>query len=318
MASLIKDISYTLASGMPRRDAIKLILYGIAAVALPFSLPGRAYAAADCTACGPDTPVNCGNGSCCHKGEKCCVGKGTCECCNNKECCKDGKCQPQGGGRISSVRTGPPSEMDMAVWSALGIKTIAVYKTVNATVTIAPFNAGTTEPVVCTATKIDQKKPAVALMKVCPEASGIAAADDCCFVCDPILTTLQVPKGRERIRESFTEIPDAEHYVTIQNGHPGLRKLHVFVNGQRAAVLRVGPKGVQTADIAAAMTPGSQNIITLTGQGRPGASALVLISDVPGPEGTGAGSTYRPLVEWDSSTSAEGVNMRWGGGIAVM
>lgn len=198
----------------------------------------------------------------------------------------------------------------------MGIGGISVYKARNADIYIPPFKPGTTEPVLVTATKIDPSKAASVLLKASPPKD--CECPECAGIVDPVVTTLRIANERYRVRESFTEIPAAEHFVTIQNDHPGLRRFHVFVNGQRAASLRIGPKEVQTIDIASAMTAGSQNIVTLVGQGRPGASALVLISDVPGPGGAGANSIYRPLVEWEPGAVEKGVNMHWGGGANVM
>jgi hypothetical protein len=200
--------------------------------------------------------------------------------------------------------------MDMIVHAEDGIETISIVQAINATIEIPAFNKGTKDPLTCTVTKVDSSKRAVALLEVC-------TVDGCCEVVDPVLTTLQIMSEKTQARESFASIPAAEHLVTIQNGHPGLRKFYVFVNGQQAAYLPIGPKEVQTIDIATSMTK-AQNTITLIGQGRPGASALVLISDVPGPDAKGMGGNlkYQPLVEWESGTGEADVNMHWGGGEA--
>lgn len=133
------------------------------------------------------------------------------------------------------------------------------------------------------------------------------------------MTTLRIGNERYRTRESFAGIPAAEHFVSIQNGHPGLRKFSLLVNGQRTAFLRIGPKEVHAFDIASALTA-SENVITLVGQGRPGASALVLISDVPGPGAEAAGyqTKAQAAVTWELGTSDADLNLRWGGGEDVM
>lgn len=118
-----------------------------------------------------------------------------------------------------------------------------------------------------------------------------------------------VPEGRSRIRKSFSDIPARERYLTIENGRPGLRRLHVNVNGIWVERLRLRRGQVQMLDLAQHMLP-EENIVTLVGEGRPGSSALILISDVPG---TGDASGANPLrIECQPGTWRPGVSMHWG------
>lgn len=338
MTNLFDDWSRIAASRLPRRDAIKLILGGVAGTYLGLIWPGSASAQQvvceevthpaspplnpnpvpnpNCQRQGSTICANQGDGTrcCCTGNRTCCGGGGTgvTQCCEpNTQRCVNGKCCAIATGQPSAVRSGPPVQIDITCWSAAGISTMSVYKAVNASVDIPYYHPGTTDPVVVTATKLDPSQASMVQIELCP--TDPCNCPECCQVVDPVLTTLRIDNEKNRTRESFTDIPAAEHFVTIQNGHPGLRKFHVLVNGQRAAYLRVGPKEVQTFDFAAAMTA-SRNTITLTGQGRPGASALVVIADAPWQGAKDARGNS--LIEWEPGTAEEGVNMRWGGGEA--
>lgn len=348
MNKLFDQLSKILASEMPRRDALRLAFGGLAGSYLArigvssgvlLLWPSRSQAV---SFCGPEFcgQVDCDDlACCCPTGSECCGDKFCCNPANAEICCgpspmgahtccdldthcccsvrgtggRQQTCNPPPGFQIVSYRTAPPVQIEVAVrdYTGVGLSSISIVQSVNAIINIPALPPGTTYAHV-TATRIDQTKPAQMILRACIPCGESGA---CCEDGDPVLTQLRVSAGKERVRESFTEIPLAEHFVTIQNGYPGLRKFNVFVNGQRAAYLRIGPKEAQTIDIAAAMTE-AQNTITLVGQGRPGASALVLISDVPGPDAKGAreDSKYQPLVQWEPGAMEEGVNMRWGGG----
>jgi hypothetical protein len=66
----------------------------------------------------------------------------------------------------------------------------------------------------------------------------------------------------------------------VTNGDPGLKRLHVRVNGQRFTALSLSDNETRSLDVAAAMT-GKANTITLAGAGELGASAAVTIGDIP-------------------------------------
>jgi hypothetical protein len=94
--------------------------------------------------------------------------------------------------------------------------------------------------------------------------------------CDPVLTTLR--SGAPLAHRRFTNLPGAEHVVTIVNGRPGLRRVVVTVNGRRHVVrLRSGARRV--LDVRKAMRAGNRNTITIRGTGAPGATADVTIAD---------------------------------------
>lgn len=244
------------------------------------------------------------NQKCCSQGVTqvcagvCCpVGFDACD--ENDQCC-----QTEAQFRISAVRSGPRPQMDMIVQDAEhGIGKLYCHLMVNATVKMPTFTPGTKEPLVVTVTKVDPKRPAQVELTSC-------TMDGCCRTGDPVLTVLRIARGRNRIRESFPGIPAAEHFISVQNGNPGLERLHVFVNGQRRAILQLSPQEVETIDIAAHMT--ESNVITLTGQGPAGGRGLVLISDVPGLEKARNASALLHYVEWDSDSQREDIDMHWG------
>jgi hypothetical protein len=126
---------------------------------------------------------------------------------------------------------------------------------------------------------------------------------------DPTLTELLIPKGERQTEDSFLEVPRGEHYLTIQNGKRGIRKLEVLVNDQPAVTRWLRDQNVRTIDLAPFMKPGP-NAIRVIASGRPGSSALVLIADTPGPD-SGA-KRFHPLIEWETGSTDPGVNLHWG------
>ena len=66
----------------------------------------------------------------------------------------------------------------------------------------------------------------------------------------------------------------------MTNGDPGLKRLHIEVNGKRFTALSLSDNETRSLDVAAAMTEAA-NTISLTGTGELGASAAVVIGDIP-------------------------------------
>ena len=98
--------------------------------------------------------------------------------------------------------------------------------------------------------------------------------------CDPVIT--EVTKLRhERGIQTFTDLPFAEHIVTVENDEPGLRALDVIVNGIEFRVRNLRNRERQVLNVRSAMRPGNDNTITLIPRGRRGESATVTISDAP-------------------------------------
>jgi hypothetical protein len=127
-------------------------------------------------------------------------------------------------------------------------------------------------PIIRTATKIDQSKPAQFVFKVCPP-------NTCCCNVDPIFTVLILTTG-QWVRQTFADVPKAEHFITVTNGNPGLKRLNIWINSKHYTTLKLGDNETRSLDLARAMTE-IDNTISLVGAGELGASASVAIVDTP-------------------------------------
>jgi hypothetical protein len=136
---------------------------------------------------------------------------------------------------------------------------------------------GTTAPVPITATKMVPSQPAVVELEVRDVAGNVTT-------CDPVLTRVAIPEGRLWVSDTFPGIPEVEYFVTVHNGHPGVRGLLVIVNGTWFSMAPLGDDEERTIDVASAMVAGDDNTITLIAYGQPGTSASVIISDSGDPE----------------------------------
>jgi hypothetical protein len=96
---------------------------------------------------------------------------------------------------------------------------------------------------------------------------------------DPVFTELKVQQGGV-VRQSFSNIPAAEHYVGVVNGTPGLAWLSILVNGQVFALNPLTDGQSVLLDLGAAMGEGNTNVVVLAGQGVAGASASITIGDL--------------------------------------
>ena len=156
-----------------------------------------------------------------------------------------------------------------------GISSISLTTAVNCTVSPAlpeTFSPPNTSTIPLTFTKTDQTKVAEFAVSACPPTGA------CCSI-DPIFTVLELTTGRW-VRQTFAGVPKAEHLITVTNGEPGLKRLHVRVNGQRFTAFSLSDNETRSLDVAAAMT-GKANTITLVGAGELGASASVAIGNIP-------------------------------------
>jgi hypothetical protein len=173
---------------------------------------------------------------------------------------------------LTATIAGPPKQVQLTAQEPdSGLQSIAVQTAKNATVAVPAFQAGTTSPVVVTATKTDQTASASVTLVV-TDVAGQSTT------CDPVLATVT---GRGVTRAiTLNSIDQTEHFVTIDNGTPGLRGLKVFVNGQRFANLGHLSDGQHLRlDVARALIAGKANTISLRGRGKSLATADVLISD---------------------------------------
>lgn len=96
--------------------------------------------------------------------------------------------------------------------------------------------------------------------------------------CDPVETTVTRLR-HDRGIQTFTDLPFDEHFVTIENGTPGLRGLDILVNGVEFRVRGLSDGEVKRVNVRRAMMPGTTNTITLIPRGRPGESADITIAE---------------------------------------
>jgi hypothetical protein len=81
--------------------------------------------------------------------------------------------------------------------------------------------------------------------------------------------------------ETFTNVPQADSRASIYNGDPGMRKVVVIANKTKFKEVDLRAGEVRKFDIASAMRPGANNTITVRVRGKKGATALIVIADVP-------------------------------------
>jgi hypothetical protein len=172
---------------------------------------------------------------------------------------------------IISTVPGPPTVVTVRFQdTGSGLAELLVTKSENADTVVPPFSIGTTAPVEVTATKIDQSKRSRVEIRATDLAGNVA-------LCDPIITELVRDENRA-VTQTFTDVPDAEHVVTVFNGNPGFKKLEVTVNGQLFKIKNLAPGEETSISVAAAMRPGD-NAVTLTAKGKKGATATVMLWD---------------------------------------
>ena len=130
----------------------------------------------------------------------------------------------------------------------------------------------TTATVKVSASRIDLKKGAQLIVRATDRFGNSV-------VCDPVQTTVTKMRQDKGV-QTFTDIPYAEHLVTIENGTPGLRALAVIVNGVEFVARRLEDGEVATLNVKSAMRPGLNNTITLEPRGRKGETADVTIGPI--------------------------------------
>ncbi len=154
---------------------------------------------------------------------------------------------------------------------ASGLASIQVTTANNLDAVVPPFTTGTTGEVVVRATKINQASSSQLALRVSDVAGN--STD-----CDPIDVTLERYYGKP-ITMRFDQIPQAEYWVEVHNGFPGLTELHVIVNGRKYVVKDIGNGLKTTLNVRESMRPGNSNQIWLEARGQPGGTAWVLIRD---------------------------------------
>lgn len=136
--------------------------------------------------------------------------------------------------------------------------------------TIATYATPTTSLITVTAQRIKTGVSAQ-LIVLAADAFGNTVT------CDPVETTVTKLR-QDRGIQTFTDLPSEEHFVTIENGSPGLRGMDIIVNGTEFRVRSLDDGEVRRVNVRRAMVPGLQNVITLVPRGRRGESADVTIA----------------------------------------
>ncbi len=141
-------------------------------------------------------------------------------------------------------------------------------------------------------------------------ASCNARASDLCrtfsATIDPVSTLLEIGGSGETL-QTFTDIPSAERYISVQNGASGLRKLSILVNGHPYVLESLGDGESKTLDVSAAMNPGEGNTVVLVGEGAEGSSAMITIGDAP----AGEPLTNSESIALRTERSDSGLRLSW-------
>lgn len=164
-----------------------------------------------------------------------------------------------------------PTAIAVRVQDSSGLAGVLVTTAENADVSVPIITEGTTDSVLIQATKIDSTQRAQV---------ALAAVDVCGQVtqCDPVMTSVIRSTGKP-VTDTYANLPEEEGIITIFNNTPGLRVLDIIVNGELFKIKHLADGEERTIDVSSAMHPGGANIITLKSQGKPEASAGVLIWD---------------------------------------
>ncbi len=167
---------------------------------------------------------------------------------------------------------GPPARIEVTAWDAgTGLAEILVTRSENADTVVPPFTVGTNDPVVITATKIDQTQKARVETRITDLAGNVA-------ICDPILL-LAIRDQHNADEAAIPGVPRAEDKVTITNGTPGVATFEITVNGKKFKTSGLKDGEERTLDISSAMVPGDNNTVQVKVTGKPGGSANVMIWD---------------------------------------
>ncbi len=174
---------------------------------------------------------------------------------------------------LQNVVSGPPTTyIEVFIQdTGSGLASITILQDNNATVTIPSFTVGTTDSLIVVADKDDEIQPSQVELEV-KDVAGNST------VCDPYVVLISREEGRWE-RFTFKDVPYEEHFVSISNGTPGLKRVVLRVNGVRFIERRLQDGEMRTFDISSAMKEGDDNKIFLKGRGKKDGTATVIIHD---------------------------------------
>jgi hypothetical protein len=143
-----------------------------------------------------------------------------------------------------------------------GIKSIDVTTSTNAQVGIQSFTAGTTIPVVVDARKITPDQPSQVALRVTDVKGNVTN-------CDPIVTTV-MHGSRPQV---FEGVSGSEHFVSVTNGDPGLKRIEVTV-GTQHYLCKLRPDESTTINLRS-MRASQTYTVKLRGGGKGSADVLI-------------------------------------------
>ncbi|HEU4741253.1 MAG TPA: Ig-like domain-containing protein [Meiothermus sp.] len=197
--------------------------------------------------------------------------------------------------RIERIDAGPPVVLTVFTQdSGSGLASIQVTESTNANTVVPAFSAGTTTPVIVTATKLDQTQRSRVMLKVTDLAGNVT-------VCDPVIVNLKLDNQWGRASAVVRGIPQVEGFVQVQG--QGVSLLRLSLNGAAQQTLSFAGNNVNL-NLTHAMRPGD-NTAQLVAYGKPGSRVMVMFHDDP---------NFTASTNWGSVSlqSASDLNLDWG------
>ena len=190
------------------------------------------------------------------------------------------------------VPTPGTTNMQMTFTNASGLSSVQALTMDNCAITGTAYDSGDSDlgpvgPLSLTARTVLSNNTVKVVLTATKLTSGVPAevnvlALDTCGrgkSFDPVVTMLEVT-ANGRVQQRFEGLLSAERYLHFINGTPGLARLEVVLNGHKFSLNSLTNGQTVNADLGAAMNEGKANVVVLTGYGEPGASGLVLITDL--------------------------------------
>jgi hypothetical protein len=155
-----------------------------------------------------------------------------------------------------------------------GLGRVVVTTAVNMTVTVPALVQGTTTPIQVTGTRQDQTKSATLQIRVFDVAGNSSTYD-------PLLVDRQIGSDGAPASQTYPGIPGTEHYLVMVNDAPGLDSVTVTVDSTPMTLGGLQYNDQQTIDLAPPMAADQTSTLKLEAEGRPGASGVLLVGDMP-------------------------------------